>query len=67
LKLKYDEPLSSFAFIFNLRRYTGVDTLEDMNKKIDQMAMDGRMDPALVRPVRNRSKRPSTHLPTLVS
>ena len=28
LKLKYDKPLSSFAFKFNLRRYNGVSELK---------------------------------------
>jgi hypothetical protein len=29
LKLKYDEPLSNFAFTFDLRRYNLICTLED--------------------------------------
>ena len=32
MKLKFDEPLSNFAFNFNLRRYISV---EDVREKLD--------------------------------
>ena len=75
LKLKCYEPLSNFAFNFNLRRYSQVDKRQTAYRKREEgnaAFKSGQYAEALkcyelVVPGRNRSKCPSAHVPTLVS